>query len=148
MDIRPPAAREAKRALFLESMQRIGKLPPETFGDLGIVASDLGYRTRNRFHVDGRGAGLVIGQFAGRSHRVVPVTACRAITPQTSELLPAVRDALAACGATLSELATVEVGRELRCPARWEKSPEDRSRSGGGDRRSAGAVLRRVKAWT
>ena len=104
----PAAAREAKQALFLESMQRIGKLPPETFGDLGIVASDLGYRIRNRFHVDGRGAGLVIGQFAGRSHRVLPVKLCRAITPQTSALLPAVRDALAACGATLTELATVE----------------------------------------
>ena len=73
----------AKRGLFLETMQRIGKLPAETFGDLPIVPSELAYRIRNRFHVEGRGANLVVGQFAGRSHRVLPVSACRAITPQT-----------------------------------------------------------------
>ena len=104
----PAAAREAKRALFLETMQRIGKIPAEVFGDLPIVPSDLAYRIRNRFHVEGRGANLVIGQFAGRSHRVLPVSACRAITPQTAALLPAVRDALATGDAAVSELATLE----------------------------------------
>jgi 23S rRNA (uracil1939-C5)-methyltransferase len=104
----PGAARDAKRALFLETMQRIGKLPPETFGDLPIVSSDLGYRIRNRFHLEGRGANLVLGQFAGRSHRVLPVSACRAITPQTAELLLPIRDALASCDASVSELATLE----------------------------------------
>jgi 23S rRNA (uracil1939-C5)-methyltransferase len=104
----PAAARMAKRGLFLETMQRIGKLPAETFGDLPIVPSELAYRIRNRFHVEGRGANLVVGQFAGRSHRVLPVSACRAITPQTAELLPPVRDALAACDAAVSELATLE----------------------------------------
>ena len=104
----PAAARESKRALFLETMQRIGKLPAEIFGELPIVPSDLAYRIRNRFHVEGRGANLVIGQFAGRSHRVLPVSACRAITPQTAALLPAVRDALATADAAVSELATLE----------------------------------------
>jgi 23S rRNA (uracil1939-C5)-methyltransferase len=104
----PSAAREAKRALFLETMQRIGKLPAETFGDLRIVPSDLAYRIRNRFHVEGRGAGLVLGQFAARSHRVLPISGCRAITPQTAALLPSIRDALATTDAGLSELATLE----------------------------------------
>lgn len=110
----PAPAREAKRALFLETMQRIGKLPAGIFGDLPIVPSDLAYRIRNRFHVGGRGADLLLGQFAGRSHRVLPVSACRAITPQTAALLPPVRDALAACDAAVSELATLEdpEGRE------------------------------------
>jgi 23S rRNA (uracil1939-C5)-methyltransferase len=104
----PAAAREAKRALFLETMRRIGKLPAETFGQLPIVSSDLAYRIRNRFHVEGRGPGLVLGQFAGRSHRVLPVSACRAITRETAEILPPIRDALAAADASVSELATLE----------------------------------------
>jgi tRNA/tmRNA/rRNA uracil-C5-methylase (TrmA/RlmC/RlmD family) len=104
----PGAAREAKRALFRETMQRIGKLPAEILGDLPIVSSELGYRIRNRFHVEGRGAGLVLGQFAGRSHRVLPVSECRALTPQTAQLLPFVRDALAGAGAGVSEVATLE----------------------------------------
>ena len=104
----PAAAREAKRALFLETMQRIGKLPAETFGTLPIVPSELAYRIRNRFHVAGRGADLVLGQFAGRSHRVLPIAGCRALTAQTAALLPSVRAALATSGASLSELATLE----------------------------------------
>src|SRR4029453_10144541 len=66
----PAAAREAKRALFLETMQRIGKLPVPAFGELPIVASPPGYRIRNRFHLEGRGADLSLGQFAARWHRV------------------------------------------------------------------------------
>lgn len=104
----PAAARGSKRALFLETMQRIGKLPAETFGDLPIVPSALGYRIRNRFHLGGRGRELVIGQFAGRTHRIEPVAGCRALTPQTAALLPSLRDGLAATGASVSELATLE----------------------------------------
>ena len=102
------AARAAKRALFLETMQRIGKLPPEIFGDLPIALSPLSHRIRNRFHLEGRGGELVLGQFAARTHRVEPIGECRALTPQTAALLPSVRDALAATGATLSEVATLE----------------------------------------
>lgn len=102
------AAREAKRALFLETMQRIGKLSPDVFGELSIVASPTEHRIRNRFHLAGRGAELAIGQFAARTHRVESVAACEALTPQTSAMLPAVRDALAASGAAISELATLE----------------------------------------
>ncbi|HEU5249809.1 MAG TPA: hypothetical protein VFW15_07460 [Thermoanaerobaculia bacterium] len=104
----PDAAREAKRALFLETMQRIGKVPAAAFGDLPIAPSALAYRIRNRFHVEGRGESLAIGQFASRSHRLEPVAACRAITPQTAALLAPLRDALAASGATIAELATLE----------------------------------------
>jgi 23S rRNA (uracil1939-C5)-methyltransferase len=104
----PAAAREIKRALFLETMQRIGKLTAAAFGDLPIAPSPLAYRIRNRFHVEGRGASLAIGQFAARTHRLEPVAACRAITPQTAALLAPLRDALAASGATVAELATLE----------------------------------------
>lgn len=117
----PAAALGAKRALFLETMQRIGKVPAEAFGELPIAASPLGYRIRSRFHVAGRGEGLVLGQFAPRSHRVEPVAGCRALAPGTAALLPRVRDALAASRATVVELGTIE--------------------SPGGERRLARAVL-------
>jgi 23S rRNA (uracil1939-C5)-methyltransferase len=102
------AAREAKRALFLETLQRIGKIPAGAFGDLPIAPSPLVYRIRNRFHLSGRGAELALGQFVPRTHRVESVAGCRAISEPTSALLPAVREALAATGAALSELATLE----------------------------------------
>jgi tRNA/tmRNA/rRNA uracil-C5-methylase (TrmA/RlmC/RlmD family) len=89
-------------------MQRIGKLPAPAFGELPIVSSPLGYRIRNRFHLEGRGAELSLGQFAARSHRVESVAACLAITPATAAMLPAIRDSLASTGAALSELATLE----------------------------------------
>jgi 23S rRNA (uracil1939-C5)-methyltransferase len=102
------AAREAKRALFLETMQRIGKIPAGSFGELPITPSPLAYRIRNRFHLSGRGEELVLGQFAPRTNRVEPIAGCRAITGPTAEILPPVRDALAATGASVSELATLE----------------------------------------
>ncbi len=89
-------------------MQRIGKIPPESFGELPIAASPLAYRIRSRFHLEGRGVDLVLGQFAPRSHRLEPIAGCRALTPGTSDLLPRVRDALAASGAFVIELATIE----------------------------------------
>lgn len=89
-------------------MQRIGKLPAEVFGELPIAASALAYRIRSRFHVAGRGGDLVIGQFAPRSHRIEPVSGCRALTAATAALLPLLRDALAASGAAVAEVATLE----------------------------------------
>jgi len=102
------AAREAKRALFLETMQRIGKFPAGAFGDLPIAPSPLAYRIRNRFHLSGRGPELELGQFVPRTHRVESIAGCRAIGEPTSSLLPAVREVLAATGAGISELATLE----------------------------------------
>ena len=104
----PRAALPAKRSLFLETMQRIGKIAPESFGELPIAASPLGYRLRSRFHLSGRGEDLVLGQFAPRSHRIGPIDGCRALTPSTAALLPRVREALAASGASTVELATIE----------------------------------------
>jgi 23S rRNA (uracil1939-C5)-methyltransferase len=89
-------------------MQRIGKRSVESFGELPVVASPLAYRIRNRFHLEGHGRELALGQFAARSHRVESITTCRAITTETASLLPSIRDALAATGAAISEIATLE----------------------------------------
>src|SRR4029450_13839545 len=45
------AARRAKEELFLETMQRIGRLEPALFGAPETVPSDAGYRLRLRLHV-------------------------------------------------------------------------------------------------
>ncbi len=63
----PAPARAAKRELFLETMQRIGKLDPAGFGELPIAASAPGYRLRTRLHA----AGGEPGYFAPGTHRVV-----------------------------------------------------------------------------
>jgi len=139
----PVAALEAKRSLFLETMQRIGKLSPETFGELKMTPSPLAYRIRNRFHLEGRGAGLVLGQFAARTHRVEPVMGCRALTPQTSALLPTIRDALSASGAAVSELATLEAFSGERRLARATLGETGKRQS----RMEADAILRALEPF-
>ncbi len=110
------AARRAKRELFVETMERIGKLPREIFGELPVVPSPAGYRLRNRFHVAGSGEDVRIGYFARRSHAVEPIGACEMVTPETLEILPRLCRSIAASGAPVCEIATLETldgGRRL-----------------------------------
>ena len=100
--------RDFKRALFLETMERIGRLPREAFGELPVVASPPAYRLRNRFHVSGRGASAEVGFFAPRSHRVEPAAGCEALGEGLRSLLPHLAAALAESGAAVSEIATAE----------------------------------------
>src|SRR5580765_1017517 len=62
------AARRSKRALFLETMERIGGVPGSAFGEIPIEPSDLAYRLRNRFHASGRGEAARVGYFAPGTH--------------------------------------------------------------------------------
>jgi tRNA/tmRNA/rRNA uracil-C5-methylase (TrmA/RlmC/RlmD family) len=101
-------AREWKRSLFLETMERIGRLPREIFGEVPVVASPPGYRLRNRFHVSGRGDSAEVGFFAPRTHRVEPAAACEALGDTTRALLPRLAAAVAGSGAAVSEIATAE----------------------------------------
>jgi tRNA/tmRNA/rRNA uracil-C5-methylase (TrmA/RlmC/RlmD family) len=97
-------ARQSKRELFLESMQRIGKLDPSLFGELPIASSAPEYRLRARFHVsDGRA-----GYYAPGTHRVVTAAACEALSAATRARLPAFEDATRSSGTSVSELATLE----------------------------------------
>ena len=104
----PAAAREAKRALFLETMSRIGRLPAEAFGELPIEPSDDGYRLRSRLHAARRGGRLVVGAFAPRSHSVEPLDACIALAPGTRALLNRLADAVEASGEEPAEIAMME----------------------------------------
>jgi 23S rRNA (uracil1939-C5)-methyltransferase len=100
----PGPARRAKRELFLETMQRIGKLDPGLFGELPIESSASQYRLRARFHVAGGRAGY----YAPGTHRVVSAGACEALSTATRALLPEVEDAIEGGAAAVSEIATLE----------------------------------------
>jgi tRNA/tmRNA/rRNA uracil-C5-methylase (TrmA/RlmC/RlmD family) len=102
------AARGSKRALFLETMERIGGAPASLFGDLPIGESALAYRLRNRFHVSGRGESARIGYFAPGTHDVTPAESCEALSEPMRGLLPKLGAAVARSGATVLEIATVE----------------------------------------
>jgi 23S rRNA (uracil1939-C5)-methyltransferase len=104
----PEAAREAKRALFLETMVRLGKLEPSLFGGLPVVPSAAGYRIRTRLHAASKDGNVSLGYFAPGSHRIEPADECEAIAPATRALLPHVRAAIAESGADVSELALLE----------------------------------------
>jgi len=110
--VAPAAARDAKRALFLETMRRIGRLDPDLFGELPIEASPPAYRLRVRFHA----AGGRVGYHTPGSHRVVSAASCEAIEASTRALLPALEEAAAASGASITEVALLEArdaGRRL-----------------------------------
>jgi 23S rRNA (uracil1939-C5)-methyltransferase len=131
-------AREWKRALFLETMERIGELPRESFGELPITPSAPAYRLRNRFHVSGRGDSARLGFFAPGTHHVESVVGCEAIGEQMYALLPRLAAAVSDSGAPVEEIATVETldGSGRLAAATLALS---------GDREEASALLTRLE---
>ena len=109
------AAREAKVRLFLETMERIGQLEPETFGPpLRVVPSPPSYRIRSRFHVEGRGRQAILGFHAPGTRRVLPAQACEALSDAMRAALPAVQEAVASSGLAVSEIETLETADASR----------------------------------
>jgi 23S rRNA (uracil1939-C5)-methyltransferase len=102
------AGRDAKRELFLETMERIGELPARLFVPLPIEPSPLAHRLRNRFHAAGRGPQTRFGYFAPRTHRVESADDCEALSESTRLLLPRLSEAIASGGGAVTEIATVE----------------------------------------
>ena len=130
----PAAARDSKRALFLETMERIGDVPGNLFGELPIEESALAYRLRNRFHATGRGESARIGYFAPGTHDVTPAENCEALSEPMRALLPRLGAAIAQSGSTVLEIATVESLDARRRLARA-------TLPAGSDRRDANALL-------
>jgi 23S rRNA (uracil1939-C5)-methyltransferase len=141
------AALRAKRDLFLETMERIGELPADLFSGhdpgggprgsprpLSIEPSPLAYRLRARFHVAGRGEAASLGYFAPRTHRVESAENCEALSESLRAVLPGMREAIAASGAAVTEVTTVE---NLEASRRLARA----TLPSGSDRRDANAVL-------
>src|SRR5262249_31388642 len=70
------AALAEKPRLFLETMDRIGELPAELFGDVSIAPSPPAYRIRSRFHVEGLGDAALLGFHLPGSHRIGSAGSC------------------------------------------------------------------------
>jgi tRNA/tmRNA/rRNA uracil-C5-methylase (TrmA/RlmC/RlmD family) len=108
------AARRAKRELFLETLRRIGGIDPASVpGGRGRAVRPrlppaqppprCGPRTRRR-------ARVLLAAFAPRRAG----DACDALSRETRELLPALRDAVAASGAAVAELVILEAADPSR----------------------------------
>jgi tRNA/tmRNA/rRNA uracil-C5-methylase (TrmA/RlmC/RlmD family) len=106
--LEPAAARAAKRELFIETMERIGRLPRALFGELPITGSPGGYRLRSRFHVACADGVARVGLFAPRTHRVESIAACEAIGPQMRAALPRISAAIESSAVSVREITMVE----------------------------------------
>ena len=104
----PSAGREAKPALFVETMERIGELDPSLFEGLSIAASPPAYRVRSRFHVSGRGGETAVGFHAPGSHVVEPAEGCEALSMPMRAALAPLREAIASSSVAVAEIATLE----------------------------------------
>lgn len=102
------AALAEKPRLFLETMERIGELPASLFGEIAMAPSPGAYRIRSRFHAEGRGTATALGFHRPGSHRVGPAESCLALSEPMRAALPRIREALAADGRAVSEVATLE----------------------------------------
>jgi tRNA/tmRNA/rRNA uracil-C5-methylase (TrmA/RlmC/RlmD family) len=102
------AARRAKRALFLETMQKLAWLQSDRFGELPLIPSPTGYRLRVRFHVSGMGRDVALGYHVPRSHRVESAAHCEALSQEMRATLPRLRERLAFCPVAVSEISVTE----------------------------------------
>lgn len=78
--------RELKRQVLADALQRMAGLHPEvTLEALPGPADGTGWRTRVRLHVGDDG---ILGPYAARSHRVIPVTDLPLATPEVAAAAP------------------------------------------------------------
>lgn len=108
--IRPEAQREAKKAILLESLARLGQLAWS--GPVEVHAGEpWSYRSRIRLQVTAAGRA---GYFEAHSHRVLPVSHCPIASPRLNEALgtltsPAAVAALASATTNGAAAGTMEI---------------------------------------
>jgi tRNA/tmRNA/rRNA uracil-C5-methylase (TrmA/RlmC/RlmD family) len=84
--IAPEHQRELKRRVLVDALGRMAGLAPEvTVEPLPGSADGTGWRTRVRLHADENG---VLGPYAARSHRVVPVADLPLAAPEVAAAAP------------------------------------------------------------
>lgn len=80
---------DAKRAILLESIRRVGKMDPAALPEIRVHASPLNYRLRSRLQVENGEMGF----FALGTHRVVPLPeACEVVGPAVISHLNELRE--------------------------------------------------------
>lgn len=89
--IRYPRQLEIKEAILRETLQRTGHIPWDA--PIPVVSGpDLHYRLRASFHVHRRKLGFV----EERSHTVVPILECSALSPELNAFIPKANELLSA----------------------------------------------------
>ncbi len=137
----PDAARRAKAGLFLETMERLGRLDRSAFGGPEVAASPAGYRLRTRLHA----LGGRLGYHAPGSHRVVGAESCAAISEETRALLPRLEAAVGASGAAVTEAAVLETVDGARRLVRVTAAPDAAAAARLGEALSAMCAGARVE---
>jgi len=88
--LRLDAQLEAKKAIVIDTLRRIGKFDPAELPPLRVHSSPLNYRLRSRLQFDDESG--AVGFFASKSHRVVPLPAeCEVVGARTLGHLPEIR---------------------------------------------------------
>jgi 23S rRNA (uracil1939-C5)-methyltransferase len=89
--IRYPRQLEIKEAILRETLQRTGRLKWDR--PIPIISGpDVQYRLRASFHVNKRQVGFV----EERSHKVVPIMECSALSPELNAFIPKANEILVA----------------------------------------------------
>jgi 23S rRNA (uracil1939-C5)-methyltransferase len=119
----PEAARQARRSLFCETLQRLGGVAPAALGELPISSSPAEYRLRNQFHLTRSQGRLRWGFFERRSRRVVELADCAVVSAPTrakiGEIAEAAgRDLPEGGMATLETVETIETDAGHRVESR------------------------------
>lgn len=85
-----------KQQRILDAFARIGGLDVSVPPVLGME-TPLRYRNKGAFPAGPDGSGAALGLYAARSHRLVPLTDCLLQSPDTQQILTAVRTYLTRC---------------------------------------------------
>jgi 23S rRNA (uracil1939-C5)-methyltransferase len=89
--IRYPRQLEIKEGILRETLQRTGRIPWDAPITL-VSGPELNYRLRASFHVHKRRLGFV----AERSHMVIAIPECSALSPELNAFIPKANEILAA----------------------------------------------------
>ncbi|MEE2665387.1 MAG: TRAM domain-containing protein [Myxococcota bacterium] len=108
---------EAKSAILLDALERIGRLSPPDLVSLHGSPDEFGYRTRARVVV----AGGRVGFRRVRSHQIQPIETCPVLAPEVDALL----DEAASIGVQLGTPAEIELSAGTGGPARATRVGDD-----------------------
>ncbi|MDR1001367.1 MAG: 23S rRNA (uracil(1939)-C(5))-methyltransferase RlmD [Clostridiales bacterium] len=84
-----------KRKKVVDALRRIGGIECETLSDTIGMDAPFGYRNKAAFPVAEQNGRTVLGMYAERSHRVIPLSDCRILLPNANRLLNVLSELIA-----------------------------------------------------